>query len=182
MMGIHAGIRYSPVTSAPTHIVRQQPALKNRWLVQARLSMAYVSNYTAGGPLYPVYIASGYMSRRWRGKNKVFGGMDYSYHENIYTYLRNNELMPGKEAQNSYKSAFFAGNEFLVGRVGIVLQAGVYVKQAYIKMDPVYEKIGGHYYFVQKETGPIKEFFLSAFVKTDLTVAELGEVGLGVGF
>ena len=64
----------------------------------------------------------------------------------------------------------------------MVLQAGVYLKQAYIKLDPVYEKIGGNYYFVLKENGPIKEFFISAFVKTDLTVAEFGELGFGFGF
>lgn len=182
MKGAHIGIRYFPVTSKPACIEHKPGLLKNRWLVQFRGSLARISSYTPGGPLYPVYIASGYISRRWLGKNKVFSGIDYSYHENIYAYLRNNNLVPGSEMQNSYKSALFAGNEFLVGRVGIVLQAGVYLKQAYIKLDPVYEKIGGNYYFVQKEHGPIKEFFLSAFVKTDITVAEFGELGLGVGF
>ncbi len=182
MTGAHIGIRYSPVTSRPSHIVLEQAPLKNRWLVEIRGSMAYVSSYTHGGPLYPVYLASGYASRRWLSKNKALCGIDYSYHENIYAYLRNNNLEPGQEALHSYKAAIFAGNEFLVGRVGIVLQAGVYLQQAYIKLDPVYEKIGGNYYFVQKEHGPIKEFFLSAFLKTDLTVAELGELGLGLGF
>jgi hypothetical protein len=182
MIGMHIGVRYSPATSKPQHVIRKTEPLKNRWLVQVRGSMAYVSSYTPGGPLYPIYLASAYVSRRWISKNKVFGGIDYSYHENIYAYLRNNGIDPGHEAQNSYKSALFAGNEFLLGRVGIVLQAGVYLKQAYIKMDPVYEKIGGNYYLVQKEHGPIKEFFLCAFVKTDLTVAELGEIGFGLGF
>ena len=182
MIGAHIGVRYSPVTSRPTHIERELKPLKNRWLVEVQGSMAYVSSYTHGGPLYPVYIASGCLSRRWLSKNKFFGGIDYSYHENIYAYLRNNDLEPGHEAQHSYKSAFFAGNEFLIGSVGIVLQAGVYIRQAYIKLDPVYEKIGGKYYFVQKEHGPVKEFFLCVSVKTDITVAEFGEIGLGVGF
>ncbi len=182
MIGTHIGVRYSPVTSKPAPIACLSDPLKNRWLVQVRLGMSLISSYTPGGPLYPVYIASGYVSRRWLSKNKFFGGIDYSYHDNIYAWLRNNELVPGHEAQNSYKSALFAGNEFLIGRVGVVLQAGVYLKQAYIKLDPVYEKIGGNYYFVLKEYGPIKEFFISAFVKTDLTVAEFGELGFGFGF
>ena len=182
MVGAHIGVRYSPVTSKPAHIVRELQPLKNRWLAEVRGSMAYVSSYTPGGPRYPVYLASGYVSRRWLSKNKLQGGIDYSYHENIYAYLRNNNLAPGAEAAHSYKAALFAGNEFLVGRVGIVLQAGVYLHQAYVKLDPVYEKVGGNFYIVQKEHGPIKELFLSAFLKTDLSVAELGELGLGVGF
>lgn len=182
MWGANIGISYYPVTSRPAHIVRQQAPLKNRWLIQARLGYSQVSSYTAGGPLYPVYIATGYVSRRWLGKNKLFGGLDYSYHENVYAHLVNNRLATGQENVNSYKSAVFAGNEFLFGRVGIVLQAGVYVKQAYLKLDPFYQKIGGNYYLVQKEHGPVKELFLSVFLKAHKSVAEFGEIGLGIGF
>jgi len=182
MAGIHFGVRYSPVTSRPVHIVRKQEPLKNRWLVQARFSMAYISSYTPGGPLYPVYIATGYVSRRWWSKNKVFAGVDYAYYQSIYAWLRNNEMDIGREKQNSYKSAVFAGNEFLVGRVGIVFQLGYYMQQSAIPIEPFYEKIGGHLYLVQKEHGPIKEFFISAFLKTHETVAEFGEIGVGFGF
>ena len=180
-VGIHLGVRYSPATSRPVHILRHLAPLPNRWLVQARTGLAMVSSYTPGGPLYPVYIASAYVSRRWLSKNKMFAGVDYSYHENIYAYLRNNGIDVGQERNNSYKSALFGGNEFLIGRVGIFLQAGAYLKQAYIRMDPIYEKIGGNYYFVLKEHGAVKEFFLYAAVKTDLSVAEFGEVGFGLG-
>ena len=182
MVGAHLGVCYYPVTAKPAHIASSPEQVKNRWLIQARLSMAFVSAYTSGGPLYPVYITSGYVSRRWISKNKMFVGLDYAYYQSIYSYLRNNEIDPGNEKQNSYKTAVFAGNEFLLGRVGIVMQVGYYLQESALKTSPVYEKIGGHYYFVQKEHGPIKEFFLSAFLKTHETVAELGEVGLGFGF
>lgn len=182
MVGAHLGVRYFPINSMPGHISRDLKPLKNRWLAQVRLSTAVVSSYVPDGPRYPVYIASGYVSRRWRSKDKMFAGIDYSYHQSIYAYLRNNDLDRGHEAQNAYKSALFAGNEFLLGRVGVVLQAGVYLKEAAIRIEPVYEKIGGHYYFVLKEHGPVKEFFLSAFLKTHSTVAEFGEIGLGLGF
>ncbi len=182
MTGIHLGLRYFPVTSRPAQIERQLTPLRNRWLIQVRASMAYISSYTPGGPLYPVYIASGYASRRWWSKNKVFAGLDYAYYQSIYSWLRNNEKYPGQEKQHSYKSAVIAGNEFLIGRVGVVFQLGYYLQQSAIPVSPVYEKIGGHYYVVQKEHGPIKELFLSAFLKSHETVAELGEVGVGFGF
>jgi hypothetical protein len=76
----------------------------------------------------------------------------------------------------------FAGNEFLLGKLGIFLQLGYYLQQSALPIAPVYEKVGGQYYIVQKEHGPIKEFFLSAFLKTHATVAELGEIGFGFGF
>ena len=182
MIGTHFGLVYFPVTSTPTRIARDLPPLSNRWLLQARLSMAYVSSYTHGGPLYPVYLSSVYTSRRWHSRYKVFAGIDYVYYQNIYSWLRNNQLAVGKEKEQSYKSAIFAGNEFLFGRLGISLQMGYYLHQAAIKTSSVYEKVGGQYYLVQKEKGPLKEFFLSAYVKTHGSVAELGELGLGFGF
>jgi len=134
------------------------------------------------GPRYPTYIGTAFVSRRWISKNKAFAGIDYSYHESIYAYLRNNNIDPGHEAANSYKSAVFAGNEFLLGRVGVVLQLGYYLVQSAEPLGTFYEKVGGNFYFVQKEQGPIKEFFLCAFVKTQGFDAELGEAGLGLGF
>ncbi len=182
MFAGHFGLRYFPVTSQPRRIVRPTAVLSRRWLAQARASMAMVSSYTAGGPVLPVYIASGYASKRWRNNKKAHFGIDYSYHENIYAFLRNTDSLRGKERANSYKTALFAGNEFMLGRLGIVLQVGYYLQQSAIKLDPLYQKIGGQYYLLQRERGPLKEVFISAFLKVHQSVAELGEIGLGVGF
>ena len=182
LYGGHVGLSYFPVTSKPKAIRQKLTPLRNRILVQGRLSMAVVSANSPGGPHYPVYLASGYASRRWKSKNKMFLGLDYSYHSDVSAFLKSIEVYPGKEAQHSWKSAVFFGNEFLFGRLGIVMQVGVYIKQAELIQDPYYEKIGGHYYLLQKEHGPLKEFFISAFLKTHKTVAELGEFGFGFGF
>ena len=182
MAGAHIGFSYFPVTSKPVPIKRDLQPLSNRYLFQVRGGMSLISSYTPGGPLYPVYLATGYISRGWNSCNKVFAGIDYSYHNNIYAFLRNNELETGHEAQHSWKSAIVAGNEFLIGRVGVLLQVGVYIKQAYIYTADVYEKIGGNYYFVLREHGSIKELFLFTALKTHLNVAELGEMGVGMGF
>lgn len=182
MYGMQLGVRYFPVTSRPKYIVREFKPLPNRWLIQARLGMTMVSAYAPNGPLYPIYVASAWGSKRWLSKSKAFVGIDYSYHGDVEAYLRNNNLAVGDEAWQSSKSAVFAGNEFLFGRVGLVLQLGAYVKQAYVKKDALYEKVGANLYLVQKEKGPLKELFLSVFLKTHQTVAEMGELGLGVGF
>jgi hypothetical protein len=182
MAGVHAGVTYYPVTSKAVRINRNLRPLPGRWLLQARLSMSMVSSNAPGGPLYPVYIATAYASKRWHSHNKFFAGVDYSYHEDIYALLRNNGFEEGRESQYAYKSAVVAGNEFLLGRLGIVLQMGAYVRQAYYRKDPVYEKVGAQYYIVQREQGPLKELFLSVFLKTHQNVAEFAEFGVGAGF
>ncbi|MEI8279009.1 MAG: acyloxyacyl hydrolase [Bacteroidota bacterium] len=182
MYGAHIGLRYFPVNSRPQKILSKSEPLPNRWLVQSRLGIAMNQGGSSGGPMYRSYLASLYASKRWKSKNKVFGGIDYSYHEKVYAFLQNNEIYPGDEAAHSWKSAVFVGNEYLLGRVGIVFQLGVYLHQAYLTVDPYYEKLGGNVYLVQKEKGPLKELFLSVLLKTHKTVAELTEVGIGVGF
>lgn len=182
LYGAHVGIRYFPSSSKPDHICRKPQQLRDRWLIQMRAGIAFNQIEAPQGPTYPVYMTTLYASRRWRGKNKVYAGIDYSYHEAIYAYQRNNEINPGNEVANAYKAAIIAGNEWQFGRVGIILQIGYYLKQSTLKQDRYYEKIGGHYYLVQREKGPVKEFFLTGFLKTHKSVAELAEFGFGFGF
>lgn len=182
MYGAHIGARYFPVTSKPARIANNPPELKNRWLVQARGGISATEVGMADGPLLPVYLASLYASRRYLGKNKMFAGIDYSYHTHVYVFQRNNEINPGKEKQNAYKSAIFVGNEFLFGRVGLLFQIGVYLKQAKLPVDAYYQKLGGNLYIIQNEKGILKELFASCLLKTHKSQAELVEMGIGVGF
>ncbi len=181
MYGGHIGVRYFPVTSMPAKEQTNPSSLKSRWLAQARLGLAFNEAGQADGPLYPVYLLSAYASKRWRSKNKLFIGIDYSYHRGIEAFLKNNEISVGEEKQHSWKSAVFVGNEFLFGRVGIILQVGYYLKDAALRLDPFYQKLGGNLYIIQNETGILKELYLSILLKTHRTQAELAELGLGIG-
>ena len=182
MYGVHLGVRYFPVTSNPTKIVRQLKPLSNRWLLQARVGIAMNGGGNGNGPIYPVWLTSLYTSKRYASKNKIFAGIDYSYHTRIYAFLRNNEIYPGEEKKYSWKSAIFFGHEWLLGRGAFTAQVGIYLKESYIKQDPYYEKFGYNYYLLREEKGLLKELFLSAQLKTHMTTAELAEFGLGVGF
>ena len=184
LYGTHIGFRYFPVTSKPKYIVSDLKPIKNRWGAAFRLSMAFNQPPPALGPTYPVYIATGIISKKYRSKNKVFSGIDYSYHESIYAFLRNNPVFvpQGTEAQHAYKTSGFIGNEFLLGRVGVVLQLGYYLHQAYQVQGVYYEKLGGNLYLSQKTHGVVKDVFLCAFLKANSTVAEYAELGFGLGF
>jgi hypothetical protein len=182
MYGAHIGTRYFPVTSRPARVSATLALLKNRWLGHFRLGLSGTELSAPDGPLYPVYLVSAYASKRYLSKNKAFAGIDYSYHEHIYAFQRNNEVNVGNEKANSWKGSFFFGNEFLFGRVGILLQVGIYYKQATLAMDPYYQKLGGNVYIIQSETGILKELFASCLLKTHKTQAELVEIGIGASF
>lgn len=180
--GWHIGLRYFPTTSEPEKIHKERTPLSNRWIIRARLGLAARENVTPDGPMYPIYLASAYVGKRYWSKNYVFAGLDYSYHTNMYAFLRNNGIRIGEENKWSWKSAVFVGNEFLMGRVGILLQLGFYVKQYQLPEDFMYQKLGGNLYLLQREEGLLKEVSASILLKTHKFEAELVEVGLGVGF
>lgn len=183
MAGGHVGVKYYPVSSEPKRIVRELKPLKNRWLAQFRLTMSANESNAPLGPTYPIYIGTVLASKRWISKNKLLLGADYSYHQQIFAFLRENSFVaPGDERQEATKVAVLAGNEFLLGRIGVVLQVGYYVHQAFQTQGKVYQKLGGNFYMVQREKGFIKEAYLCAFLKTHLSVAEWAEAGFGMSF
>src|SRR5690606_14395659 len=105
-------------------------------------------------------------------------GVDASYHKHIEAFLKNNEIEVGHEAAHSWKGAVFAGNELMFGRVGILMQIGVYVKQASLLTDKWYQKVGGNFYLWQQEKGVIKECAVGVYLKTHKAQAELSEFAL----
>lgn len=180
--GAHIGVRYFPTTSQPERIKKSLTPLKNRWLFQARLGVAGREALAPDGPMYFTYIVSAFASKRYWSHNKAIIGLDYSYHSDMYAFLRNNEIHPGDEYAYSWRSAVIVGNEFLMGRVGILLQLGFYVKNYYLPEDFFYQKLGGNLYLWQSEEGLLKEVSTSILLKTHKFEAELVEVGIGVGF
>jgi hypothetical protein len=144
--------------------------------------MAFNESGTTDGPIYQTYLATVFASRRYGSKNKILLGIDYSYHTSIYAFQRNNEINVGNERANSWKSAVFVGHEWLFGRMALVAQFGVYIKEAVLRHDPYYQKIGYNYYLIRNEQGGLKELCLSVLLKTHKSDAELVEYGLGIGF
>ncbi|HEY9177144.1 MAG TPA: acyloxyacyl hydrolase [Flavipsychrobacter sp.] len=180
--GAHIGLRYFPATSQPDRVKRDLEPLKNRWLAQVRIGLAAREALTPDGPMYPIYIVSAFASKRYWSKNKALIGLDYSYHSNMYAFLRNSEIAVGEEKANSWKSAVIVGNEFLYGRVGVLFQLGFYLKNYYLPEDFFYQKLGGNFYIFQQEKGLLKELSASILLKTHKFEAELVEVGIGAGF
>ncbi|WP_344822996.1 acyloxyacyl hydrolase [Rurimicrobium arvi] len=178
----HIGVRYFPNTSSPARREKKVPALSNRWLLQFRQGIAMSTGESIGSTATPVYLSALYISKRYWSKNKVFAGIDYSYHESLYNFQRLQGIHPGDEKQYAWKSGVYAGHEFLYGHVGLMMQIGVYIHQAILPSPLLYEKLGMNWYLLQSESGIVKECWISTLLKTHYSTAELAELGVGVSF
>jgi hypothetical protein len=182
MFGGHVALRYFPYGDSPERIKKDLPKLKNRWLLQARLGFSANESIAPNGPTYPVYTTSVFASKRYASRNKAYAGIDYSYHVAVEAFLKNNEIYPGEEKKHSWKSAAFIGNEFLMGRFGLILQLGFYMKQATLRQGWYYQKLGYNFYLIRNEKGALKELSIYTTLKTHKVQAEFIEFGMGLGF
>ncbi len=182
MGGFHFGVRYFPTTSSPERILRKMAPLKNRWSVEVRGGTGQKEARAAGKPIEPSYVGAVSVSKRYQGRNKVFMGVDAVYHKDVYAFLKNYGVELGQEKQHSWDGGIFVGHEFLVGRVGMLGIVGTYYRQTFLDFDPIYERLGAKYYFIQHEKGLLKDAFLSVHLTTHGAVAEYTEFGLGVAF
>lgn len=181
MYGGHIGARYFPVTDQPQARTIATGQLKNRWMVQARLGLGMIEYNNVDGPMYPVYTATLFASKRYASKNKILAGVDYSYFTAMYTFLRNNEIAVGDEQSRSWEGVIFAGHEFVIGRIGIIAQLGVPFKHTEINKDKTIQKLGYAWYAWQAEKGLFKELTLNGFIKANNLEASHLEFGIGFG-
>ena len=180
--GVQAGVRYFPVTNKPQRIERPLPQLKNRILVYAKGSIAFIEKDMPDGGLNRVYNAGVFATKRYLGNNKVILGADYTYNSAMCASLKDNERNIGEENKYSSQSSVFLGNEFEFNRFGIVLQAGYYLTKIDQQTEKYYQKIGGNFYFYKSEKGILKEGIFSLLLKAHTNRAELLELGLNFGF
>lgn len=180
MYSAHIGLRFWPDGDDPELIRKDRPKLKNRFLLQTRLGLAFNESGSSDGPIYPTYLGTVYASRRYHSQNKILAGLDYSFHTSDYVFQRNNEINPGKEGANSWRAGLFVGHEWLFGRMSAIIQWGFYLREP-IHNESFYQKLGYHYYVMRRENGALKELFLGVLLKTHLSTAELVECGIGLG-
>lgn len=181
--GAHIGFRYFPTTTEAQKIIRsERPTYRNNWMGFAKGSIAFVEKGPADGPTYLTYIAHLGIAKRYASKNKVYAGVDAHFHDVVYQYNIYHQIPTPNAFRSAGQLALFVGHEFVFGRVGVIGQVGYYFLPYTTQTIRLYQKIGGHYYFVKKEHGLIKEVFASALLKTHLSVAELFEMGLGISF
>jgi hypothetical protein len=181
MYGAHLSVRYFPNTSRPARVGHEPQPRKDKWITQVRLGMAYTEARTTDSPEVPTYAVNLYEGMRWGRNNKLYAGANYVYKTSVYDFLKHYGVDYGQERQHSWDGAFFLGNEFIVGRVGIVAEVGVYYRQTFLAFVPFYEKLGGNFYLINRDHGFLRELFLSTRLLTHGFQAEYAEFGLGTG-
>ena len=181
------GLIYCPNPVDSSDYIRHNLSSKpNKKLgMSVHTELAFTETSIAGGPRYPVYIASVAGVYHINKVNRLMIGLEYEQNKNIYAFaLQSTHAMTRDEAfrQASRYSVYFA-DEFVYGRVSILLQLGVYIaknKSLFIP-DSWYDKLGLRWYFPPIGR-PATQFYAGIYLKSHRISAEYLAIGGGATF
>jgi hypothetical protein len=156
-----------------------KPEKKNEVMVKFGLAVSEGNTYN--GPKYPTYIATVNYARYTSIANKVLAGASFEFSQGAYDGLVYYEdKRKFSNTVMAMNASVFAGDEVLLGKVGLFFVAGVYVFNPR-KETPAYVKLGFNYYFAHTKNDRTK-FFIGSNLKTHFLVAQFYEAALGVAF
>jgi len=156
------------------------------------------STKPTGGPKYMIYQGAFYFSKRFRYVSNVHAGMFLNYYSGYYDYTVNHEVFPKHRQLKAMVATAFLGHEFMIGRVGLVAQAGINVYNPFFKefkkieqakasfelfsKTYIVNKLGIQYYFSDPTQTTQRRLFAGIFIKANFGQADFAEVAAGYTF
>ena len=149
----------------------------------------------SNGPYYQIYLASFYFDKRVSAINNVQFGIDTYYNSGYRLYLESQQ--PSELEANFVNSSVISiwiGNEFLIGRLGLILQVGYNLYNPFLKyfveLDEsissakayIPGRFGVQYYLKDHFHGARSNAFIGIYVKSNMGQADFLEFSLGYKF
>ncbi|MGE0566414.1 MAG: acyloxyacyl hydrolase [Bacteroidia bacterium] len=154
-----------------------------------------------GGPGYPSYHLSNWVSKQ-KGKIHLWElGFTYAYYTSFYDYIVDQEVYNEKQHIKASTLVLFAGHEFVFGKFSLSSQMGFYIYNPFFKkqkqIEGTWDSFGeklesfntnrvGILYFPLKKKNSLnnisKQLFLGAYIKANLAQADLLEYSVGYTF
>lgn len=150
------------------------------------------------GPTQFAYLVSVYGSKRVKPGNNLQFGIDAYYNAAYRMYLESNEPSQLESSfANSSCIVLWIGNEFIYNHFGMVIQAGPYLHNPFMKFYIEYSdsdsglerlrafisgRFGVNYYLRDPWKHFKKNAFIGMYVKSQMTVADFFELTAGYQF
>lgn len=197
------GVKYFPKTIPNTNY--KYDSLINfdkRFLFNLKFGIGFHEFGTVikpiGGPTYPIYTATAYMSKRFNTILNFQLGINYNYYTSYYDFIESQEFYTNNKHFKSSSIIVFAGIEFLVGKFGFSGQLGTYLYNEFYKnlqdlrsdekswktqaSKYITTRLGAQYYFFNPIKSTKLNPWIGAFLKSVGGAADFAEISIGCGF
>ncbi len=137
-----------------------------------------------GGPSYPIYSITAAGMYYLNKTNRASLGLEYEHNKAAFAFGQHAFAFDSENEANRQTNRFmvFVADEFLFGRLGLMIQMGFYLlKDPILAPYPIYNKWGFHYHF-SKFGNSNTSLYLGAQIKTHLYIADYVSLNFGATF
>ena len=152
-----------------------------------------------GGPKYPIYITSFYLSKRYGKVSNVHAGIELKHYASYYNYIADSSLYENKERLNATVFTFFMAHELMVGRLSLVTQGGLdlfnpfyarYYKETVGTKNGLFRfletvtstRLGLQYYVFDTKFNNARNLFFGIYIKANFGQADFLCMDIGFTF
>lgn len=191
-----------PAATPASRVVKARGDQKLSYALKAGLGKHEfgVTTKAVGGPSYPSYHVSGWVSKPYGSIHLWQLGITGAYYTSFYDYLSTQNLNAENRRLMACTGLLFAGHEFVFGKFSLSTQLGLYVWNRFfidqMKRDGEWNgterlkainsnRLGILYYPFKKQNSlnNVKgQLMLGAFLKANLAQADLVEWSIGYVF
>jgi len=126
-----------------------------------------------GGPKYPVFVLSYYMSKQVSNTNILNAGIDGFNNTAVKEEIRRNKEINQEDSPDHKRIGLTLGHELKLNNVSLLTQLGVYLYRPYKTDQPVYQRYALKFYLTDNVF--LHWGFLTHYAKADHV-----ELGLGI--
>ncbi|MBI5217657.1 MAG: acyloxyacyl hydrolase [Bacteroidia bacterium] len=200
--GFNIGVKYYPYKMPEKFLDKRIEGYDDKIRFTARFGFGWhefgYSTFPTGGPKYPVYMGTFYVSKRFTAVNNVKLGLFVNYYTSFYDFIVSQEIFKEYQHLKSSVVSVFLGHEFIIGKFGLVAEAGINVFNPFRrKFTRLYSdsvdfttflktlsgnKLGVQYYPFSPEKSTKHKLYIGAYIKANLGQADFVEYGIGYTF
>jgi len=175
-------LKYFPKPPIRQYRKDSLPSFKRPIRLNVLLGYGFQEFERAGGPRYPVYIFTPYLSKRINLKGQVTVGFDVNYYMRIYHFVLNQVAFQEDKALKALKIAPFIGYEFYFGRLSTIGQIGHYVYNPFLQDVNFFAKLGLQLHLYPTDQHFDKQLFIGVYMKSHFARADFLQIGIGYVF
>jgi hypothetical protein len=200
-LGWNIGLHYTFTKTNYVHY-KKDTTIHNSYIFNTRFSIGYheLSGTVSpnGGPLYPIYSFTPFISKMVGTVNNLRLGISAKYFTSYHDYMLSEGYFKGKESINSWVISAIFGDEWQIGRIGLLLEPSIkfynpFFQKIYVdqntkdktKMETkrwISLKAGFNYYLLHTSDKPKYNPAIGLYINTNRTQADYVDISMSCGF
>lgn len=181
------GLSYTfPPEKKPSNKITQEKIAAfslPKWQFISKIGLGLKEEITYHGPKYPVYVVGIQVARNVKQKRRYLMGVEAAWDMSKEAFKKDQEITDPLYKFQTFRPALSLGHEYLFGRIGLLTQANIYLRNTFARSSFWNARLGSRIYLNSPFKKPHKtNAFLGIYIKSHVFVADNLEFAVGMQF